>query len=134
MQKYEILEHTADLKIKAFGKTIDELFENVMCGMFEGAKYESENKEIVKEEIKVSSIDLPTLLVDFLSEALYLSETKKEVFHKVNFKKITEKEIEANLVGRKLKRMGVQIKGVTFHDLKIEKKNSLYQAQVLFDI
>ena len=85
MKKYEILEHKADLKIKAFGKTKEELFENGMIGMFESAKYESRGKEI-KRKIKVSSPDLHSLLVDFLSEILYLTETKKEVYQKLTLK------------------------------------------------
>jgi SHS2 domain-containing protein len=134
--KYEILEHKADLKIRAFGKTREELFENAMVGMFEGAKYEKEAKsQKSKVKIKIKSIDLPSLLVDFLSEILYLVETKKLVFEKVEFKKFSENKIEANLIGRPLKRMGVHIKGVTYHDLDIhQEKDGTWEATVLFDI
>ena len=30
MKKFEILEHKADLKIRAFGKTKEELFQNML--------------------------------------------------------------------------------------------------------
>ena len=134
--KYKILEHTADLKIKAFGKTKEELFENAMIGMFEGAKYERNLKsQISNLKVKVKSIDLPSLLVDFLSEVLYLVETKKLVFEKTKFQKITNNEIEAELIGKKLKRIGVQIKGVTYHDLKVsQRKDGIWEATILFDI
>jgi SHS2 domain-containing protein len=136
MKKFEILEHTADLKIKVFGKTKEELFENAMVGMFEAAKYEKEIKnQKSKVKIKIKSIDLPSLLVDFLSEVLYLVETEKLVFEKVEFKKFTENEIEAILFGKPLKRMGVHIKGVTYHDLEVRaKKDGSWQATILFDI
>jgi len=49
MEKYKILEHISDLKIRAFGKNKKELFLNVMIGMFEGAKYEKEEEEIKRE-------------------------------------------------------------------------------------
>lgn len=136
MKKFEILEHPSDLKIRAFGKTKEELFENMMIGMFEGARYkvEVESKK-ARVEIKISSIDLPSLLVDFLSEILYLSETRKEVYQKVNFKEFSENEIEAELIGKKLKRMGVHIKGVTYHGLDIhQEKDGTWQATILFDI
>jgi SHS2 domain-containing protein len=134
--KYKILEHKADLKIKVFGKTKEELFENAMVGMFEAAKYEM-TKQLASKRltIKIKSIDLPSLLVDFLSEILYLAETKKLVFKKVEFKKFSENEIEANLTGNPLKRMGVHIKGVTYHELDIcQKKDGTWQATILFDI
>jgi SHS2 domain-containing protein len=136
MRKFEILEHKADLKIKVFGKTKEELFENAMVGMFEAAKYETTKRLTTKQQtIKISSVDLPSLLVDFLSEILYLVETKKLVFEKVEFRKLTENEIEGILAGRPLKRMGVHIKGVTYHDLDIrQEKNRTWQATILFDI
>lgn len=136
MKKYEILEHKADLKIRAFGKTKEELFENAMVGMFDGAKYQKNLKsQISKVKIKVKSIDLPSLLVDFLSEVLYLSETKKEVYQKIKFKKISENEIEAELIGKELKRMGVNIKAVTYHGLEIKKrKDGKWEATILFDV
>jgi len=149
VKKYEILEHKADLKIKAFGKDKKELFSNAMIGMFESAKYESQGKEI-KREIKVSSIDLPSLLVDFLSEILYLSEVNQEVYQKIQFRKFTDKNINGILIGKKLKRIGVVIKGVTYHDLDIHQKpersegwrrtnvlrlkDKTWEAIILFDI
>jgi len=132
--KYEILEHKADLKIRAIGKDLKELFLNSMIGMFESAKYEGKGKEM-KREIKISSSDLPSLLVDFLSESLYLCEINKEVYHQIQFKNLTEKKLGGTLTGKKLERMGVQIKGVTYHDLDIrQRKDGIWQATILFDI
>ena len=134
MKKFEILEHKADLKIRVFGKDLRELFLNAIVGMFEEAGYESEGEEI-KREIKISSLDLPSLLVDFLSEVLYLCEVNKEVYHKVLFKNLTEKELKGILIGKPLKRMGVYIKAVTYHDLDIrQRKDKTWEVTILFDI
>jgi len=132
--KYEILEHRADLKIRAFGKTNEKLFENAMIGMFESARYEGKGEEI-KRKIKISSQDFFSLLVDFLSELLYLCETNKEVYFQVQFIKFSDKEIDGILIGKKLKRMGVHIKGVTYYGLDIhQEKDGTWQATILFDI
>jgi len=134
MKKFEILEHKADLKIRTFGKDKKELFLNSMIGMFESARYEGEGQEI-KREIKVSSIDLPSLLVDFLSEVLYLSEVNREAYYQLQFQKFTDKNLEGILLGKKLKRVGVIIKGVTYHDLDIhQKEDKTWEATILFDI
>jgi SHS2 domain-containing protein len=133
---FQILEHKADLKIRVFGKTKEELFENAMVGMFGAAKYKP-TKQLTTKQLttKIKSIDLPSLLVDFLNEVLYLVETKKLVFEKIEFKKFRENEIEAILIGKPLKRMGVHIKGVTYHDLDIrQEKNRTWEATILFDI
>ena len=104
--------------------------------MFEGAKYESkqETKSVVRL-ISAEGSDLGALLVNFLSEVLYLSETNSQVYHNIRFKKITDKSIEAVLIGRALKSIGNQIKGVTYHNLDIyQKKDGNWEAIILFDI
>lgn len=132
--RFEVLEHKADLRIRAFGKDRKELFENALIGMFGAAKYQGKGKE-VKRQIKISSLDLPSLLIDFLSEALYLSETSWEVYHKVQFKEFEDNNLEAILTGKKLERMGIQIKGVTWHDLNLhQKKDGTWEVSILFDI
>jgi SHS2 domain-containing protein len=56
-------------------------------------------------------------------------------FEKIEFKKFSENEIEAKLIGEPLKRMGVNIRGVTYYDLDIhQEKDGTWQAIVLFDI
>ena len=134
MKKYEILEHKADLKIRALGKDLKELFENAMIGMFESAKYEGGGRKI-KKEIKVSSLDLLSLLVDFLSEALYQSQINKEIYNDIKFTKLIDTELEAELIGQKVERFGEDIKAVTYHNLEIKQnKNKIWEGTVLFDI
>jgi len=134
MKKYEILEHKADLKIRAFGKDKKELFSNALLGMSESMKAEVKDAG-VKRKITVKSIDLPALLVDFLSEALYLSQTHKEAYFNAKFSEFTDTKIEAVLVGQKVEKFGEDLKAVTHHDLNISRKNDkLWEATILFDI
>jgi SHS2 domain-containing protein len=143
--KYEILEHTADLKIKVFAEDKKELFENAMLGMFESAGYKAVgNSESFEREIKVYTHDLISLLVDFLSEVLYLSEVEQEIYDKVEFLKFQEDtskidslrfSLEAVLIGKKLKSRETLIKGVTYHDLKISQlTDGSWETVILFDI
>ena len=139
MRKYKVLEHISDLKIKVFGRNLKELFTNAMIAMFEAARYKpwdnSQERKKIKRELKISSIDLPSLLVDFLSEVLYLSEVHQEVYCEIQFKKMTNKEVEATLIGQRLERKGIVIKGVTYHNLNVcFNKDKIWEATVLFDI
>jgi SHS2 domain-containing protein len=134
MKPYEILEHPADLKIRAFGKTKEELFLNTLKGMAENLKPEM-NEIIAKRKIKISSPDLGALLIDFLNEVLYLIQANKEVYTDINFKKLNNTELEGELIGRETKRFGEDIKAVTYHDLDIhQEKDGHWEATVLFDI
>lgn len=132
--KFKILPHTADLKIKASGKTKEELFSNMLNGMSQSQKPEIKSKEKIKREIKIKSLDLPSLLVDFLSEVLYLAQVNKEVYFKVRFKKISNNEIEGELIGQKVERFGEDIKAVTYHGLDVRQKKDVWEATLLFDI
>ena len=135
MGKYQILEHKADLKIKAFGKTKEELFLNMLNGMSQSQKPEIKSKKKIKRKIKIKSLDLLALLVDFLSEALYLSQVNKEIYSEAKFEKFSDTEIEGELIGQKVERFGEDIKAVTYHGLNIrQRKDGVWQAVVLFDI
>ena len=132
--KYKILEHIADVKVRAFGKTKEELFLNAMRGMVEILKPKILKEKSETRKIKIESVDINALLVDFLSEVLYLIQTNKEVYNNVKFTKFSDTELEGELTSNKIESFGEDIKAVTYHGLKIEKKNNLYEATVLFDI
>ena len=134
MEKFKILERTADLRIRAFGKDKKQVFENLMLGMQAGLRPKIIAMQ-VKTKIEIKSEDLESLLVDFLSEINYLNEVNDEIYQKIIFDEFSDTKIEADLIGKKVKRFGLQIKGVTFHDLDIRKKeDGSWQATVLFDI
>ncbi len=133
--KYEILEHKADLKIRAVGSDREDLFLNMLLGMTESQKPEIKNKETTKRKIKIKSLDFPALLVDFLSEILYQTQINRETYNNIIFDKFSDTEIEGELMGSKVERFGEDIKAVTYHQLDIrQKKDKTWEATVLFDI
>ena len=133
--KYKILDHISDLKIKVFGKNLPELFENAVFAMRECLRPEIEIPEKnTKSKIKIKSANLLSLLVDFLSEVLYQAQVNKEIYHEVKFDKFSDTELEAELFGEKVKRFGLEIKGVTYHNLEIKKIKNHWQAIIVFDI
>ncbi|MCD6148894.1 archease [bacterium] len=134
MKRFEILEHKADLKIRAFGKNKKELFKNAMIGMENVLQAEGKGPKSKPREVKIESSDLNSLLVDFLSEINYLNEVNKEIYNKIKFAKFSDKELEGELSGYKVKGFGLVIKGTTYHNLEIKQKNKIWQATVLFDI
>lgn len=132
-KSYEILDHPSDVRIKAFGDTKEELFLNAMEGM-NAVLRPGLLKKTTNCRVAVNSYDLNALLVDFLSEVLYLSQVNKEIYTDVVFDKFSDKELEGELKGNKVESFSEDIKGVTYHDLKIEQKNGLLEGTVLFDI
>jgi len=141
MKGFEILGHTADVKIRVFGKTKDELFFNALVGMAQilkpiASKFDVKYQKLnIKNIIKISSLDLNTLLVDFLNEVLYNSQINRAVYREVKFIKFSDTELEAEISGEKVEEFNEDIKAVTHHGLDIKQNPKGYwEATVLFDI
>ncbi|UCE37951.1 MAG: archease [Thermoplasmata archaeon] len=140
MKKYEILEHTADVGIRANGKDLSEAFENAAYGMFSIITNIEEVEEIGEYQIHIQSRDLEQLLVDWLSELLFIHTVKNVLFSKFEIE-IEEKEgswlLRGSAKGENYNKdkhaYHTEMKAVTHHILKIEKSDG-YTVQVLFDI
>ena len=135
MKKYEFLEHPADIKIRSFGNNLTELFTNSALGMmaFLYGKDVEETTITNIEKVKIQAGDLESLLIDWLSELLYLSNSNYRAYVNYDFKKLNENEL---LVEVSSGRADAQddIKAVTYHDLSINKNNNRYEATVVYDI
>ena len=146
IKDFELIPHTADLKIRVYGADYHELFANALRGMFQairpivsGCAIEQDRvvcKELpARHHIKISSSSYETLLVDFLSEALYLSDVNNEAYLDVLINTLIATEVDAELFGIAVQGFEVvEIKAVTYHDLAIRKKNDHMEADIVFDI
>jgi len=138
MKPYEIINHTADVGVKAYGETLDEAFENIAKAMFDIITDGSEIDSIGQYDIKLKADSLEQLLVDWLSELLYLHSAQNLVFGFFKVK-IDEKQnkLSATVFGEKFNiskhKIGAEIKAVTYHMLEVRNKKP-YHVQVLFDI
>jgi SHS2 domain-containing protein len=134
-KKFEILEHTADVRIKAFGSSKEELLKNALAGMASIQKKDALNKKTaVSSPIFVESIDLNALLVDFLSEVLSLSDSNQEVYTAVEFREFSDTLIDAELKGVKIDHFDEDIKAVTYHGADVKKVNGKLEVTIVFDI
>lgn len=136
MKPYELVEHTADVGVKAYGKTISEAFEHAAVGMFDIITDESKIEPVGQFNIELEAPDLEQLLVDWLSKLLFLNGAEELVFGKFEVT-LSGNRLTASVYGEKYDtkkhRMGVEIKAVTYHMLEVHREPPLY-VQVLFDI
>ena len=131
---FEFLPHTADVRVKVFGGTYQELFKNAMLVMAEMLKNQKSQK-LLKEKISVKSQDINSLLVDFLSEVLYRSQVHRAVFQEVKFLKFKDTELEAEIYGFKVDEFDEDIKAVTYYELEIKESTAGgFETIIVFDI
>ena len=141
MKEFEILEHTADIGIAAYGKTKREVFINAAKGMFNIiTEKERGFKENFSHNLRIRAENIENLLVAWLSELLYLSETRLVVFNRFEIEEFSDYRLKGKAFGEKIDqsshKIKKEIKAVTYHRLEIEKdeENGLWKAQVIFDI
>ncbi|MCK5635886.1 MAG: archease [Thermoplasmatales archaeon] len=138
MKTYELIDHTADVGLKAYGKTLSEAFENAAKGMFDIITDSSEVESIGQYDIELEASNLEQLLVDWLSDLLYLNTARNLVFgfFKVDLDEKSNK-LNAIIFGERFDlskhKIGSEIKAVTYHILEVKNKKP-YHVQVLFDI
>jgi len=146
MKDFELLPHTADIKLRVYGASLEELFRHALQGMFQSISPQSEycvekqdrlvcQKLTRQHEVEVRSADQELLLVDFLSEALYLSDIHNEAYFDLDIHTLTHEHVKATVKGVPITGFEVvEIKAVTYNDLKVEYKDGIWQADVVFDI
>lgn len=138
MKRYEQFPHTADIGVRAYGKTLKELFENAAFAMFDIIADLEGLKSSVVETLEVEAPNYEELLVAFLDELLYRFYTKSFIFFKFEIEELTETKIRAKAFGRPVgenrNRLKTEIKAATYHNLKIEKAAEGYKVEIIFDI
>lgn len=135
MKRFEELDHTADVGIRAYGRTLDELFENVAAGMFSLITDLDTVKPVGEYEVKIASKDVKSLLFDYLSELLFLHETQKVLLGEFDAK-VRKLAVDSRARGERIDRkrhpLHLAVKAVTYHAMEVDPKKGV--AQVIFDI
>ncbi len=140
MDRYRILPHTADGKFQAYGRTLEEAFANAALAtaslMWDWEKIAPR----VRHFVHVKGIDRAQLLVKFLSEIVYLLETKRFLLGRVQGLRIRSEfaslALEALFEGEELSaahEIYGGVKAVTYNDLKIEECGG-FTVQVVVDM
>ena len=136
MEKYKYIEHTADIQFQAFGKSIEEVFENSALAMF-NAISEDKVKSITKKKISVKGNDNEALLYNFLEELLFLFDSEHFMLSKVNNLKIKDKELTAEVSGDEVKNYDIKIdvKAITYNNMFVKQDDKgNFVSQVVLDV
>lgn len=131
--KYKFLEHKADAKFQAFGKTNEKKFENAALAMV-SLMYDSKKiKGKIVKKIKIEGNDVKSLLYNFLEEILFLLDAKFFLLKKIKNLKIKDNKLTAEFVGDINKgnyNFEGEVKAVTYNDMEINDK----YVQVVVDL
>ncbi|NCO18400.1 protein archease [Candidatus Pacearchaeota archaeon CG10_big_fil_rev_8_21_14_0_10_32_42] len=135
--RFKFLPHTADLKFRAYGSTIEEVFENSAYALFSSICEEKiEKKEKLK--LRIAGKDMLNLFYNFLEELIFLVDSKDFLVSKVRLLKIEKKKFRlfCELSGDYGKNYEIHshIKAVTYNEMFIKKDGKKWTAQVVLDV
>lgn len=133
-KRFEEIEHTADLALRAYGRDTKELFANAAHGMFALMAEPSLEEPTLEREVSLEATDPESLLVDWLNELIYLHEVERETYSQFAIETLSPVELKARVTGGPTKSKTKAIKAATFHDLAIEETANGLVATIVFDV
>lgn len=134
---FEILDHTADVGIIAYGADLKQAFANAAKGLFSLITELDDVEEVLYRDIELDAGDEESLLVGWLNELVYRFDTEGVLFKRFDITRLGDGRLKARGYGEKADSsrhiLKTGVKGATYHMLKIDKADG-FRVQVLFDI
>jgi len=138
LRRFEQIDHPSDIGIIAYGKTPLELFESAAYGMLSLTADLSRVEPRSELEVDVSGEDRESMLINWLNELLYVSDSRKMTIGKVNILKLGKNGLSARVTGEKADTakhdIVRSIKAATYNQLEIKKSRGVLSARVVFDV
>ena len=135
---YQELEHTADWTVRVWGDSLAALFEHAAEAMFELQGADLDANAPVINAIDCEAPDLEALLIAWLSELLYQSETADVVYTRFSIE-ITEDaaaqsfQLAASASGHRGRGPLSHVKAVTYYNLSVKQTAAGWEATITFD-
>jgi SHS2 domain-containing protein len=141
-KRFEFLEHTADLYIAAYGRSLEEAFENAAYAMFEGMTDSAKVEPKQEDRIEVEGHDEQALLYNWLEALLIKFDVTASLYSRFKVERIEKTsqgfKLKAHIWGesfdkeKHLSKVGV--KAVTYHQMEIKKQPNLVTVKFILDI
>jgi len=129
-------EHVGELKLHVEGGSYEEIFceaaRALASLMTRGGELPRPSED--RESIEVQSKDRGGLLVGWLNELIYRSETQRRIYTGCQLDRLTGTELRAVVRGAAVDELRTMVKAATLHDLELKEQANGYSATVVLDI
>ena len=133
---FEEISHTADIKIRVRAPTLEALFSETFNALMQ-VMYGTARRGGIIKEITVESPDNESLLLDFLSEVLFVSEVESLVFFEARIS-IHGSQLKAELSGEPFDPNrhcgGSEVKGISYSGFSITNDANGHMLDIIFDV
>ncbi|MBE0415909.1 MAG: archease [Dehalococcoidia bacterium] len=136
-KRFEVIDHTADIAIAAYGADLRGAFANAAYALFSLMVDLEDVGDALCHEVEVTAADREELLVAWLNELIYLFEVENVLFKRFEIGELTKTRLRASCYGEKIDherhKIKIAVKAATYHMLKVDEGDG-FRVQVLFDI
>ena len=137
-EAFEILDHTADVGIIAYGADFRKLFSNAALALFSLITDPESIQEKLHLDLEVHNEDKDSLLVDWLNELIYCFDSKHILFNRFDIETMTNSALKATCYGEAFDpnkhKIKIGVKAATYHMLRLDTDDNGYKAQIILDI
>ena len=134
---YREIEHTADVGVELSAPDLRSAFEGAAAAMFDLMSDLDRVGETWRGRVRVTGMDLENLLIRWLAELLFLSESEGVLLSRFTVDLLDGHTLDAAVAGEKFDRakhaVRVEIKAPTYHGLRIEEVGGEWSVRVIFD-
>ena len=135
-KRFDLIEHTADIGLIAYGQNLAEAFSNAAYGLF---SIITDLRKVRKDESRTVELQEKSpedLLFEWLNHLIYLFDAEQLVFKECDNQEFDSYKMKAVCYGEKVDpgrhEMKLGVKAATYHQLKVDPEKN--QVQVIFDI
>jgi SHS2 domain-containing protein len=130
---YQEVDHTADIALKVWGEDFQTLLRQAAYGLYDLMGIVPDDQTPVAGYFVLLQDSLETILVDFLSELIFLAEEKNQVFDSFSFDE-QDDELTVGMAGQEILSQERYLKAVTFHDLAVRQTDCGCEVTITFDV
>jgi SHS2 domain-containing protein len=127
------ISHTADWELEVWAPDLESLLEHAVRGMYHLTHLELAPQPGLTRKLEIQFSEPETLLIDFLTELIYLTESEKIGFDGFNLQ-IQGDRLIAILSGSKIGSLAKEIKAATYHNLEVREYKDGLVANIVFDV
>ena len=136
MKRFELIEHTADIGLIAYGNTLAGAFANAAYGMFSIIAGLDTVRETESRRLELSEEDPEALLFEWLNRLIYFFDVEMLLFSRFDIIEFDGCRLKAVCHGEKYDpsrhQLKTGVKSATYHMLRVDKEKN--QVRVIFDV
>lgn len=135
MERYVLIDHTADVMVKAFGDSLEECFANAGFALFDQTVDLSGIGTAETTEFRVSGMDDEDRLYSLLSELLFLEDCDNLILKELEVEFDGEDVVcrgRGETLDRNRHRIKSEVKAITYHMMEVNRETPY--VTVIFDV